>query len=270
MVSTTCTRLFLLHPLFFFLLTDLIHRYLHLGLRAPAHLFEPRRVRAAWAYFRLKHTALASKVSMEAWDYDSARFVYTAPRSVNEALANADNALIFREASKDVLIDNYLNGERTLSNERLSCLFVGCTRDLPTPALTPELEKSENETRESEDEECQFDILMCTTHFLGDGMALHTFANELFTLLGGASSEGAVRSTEEIETLLEAEWEKRWGTKEASSSSAVLPPSVEEALPPVNSRLRRTAAKIDHQNSQKKLIVSIHSPINFLFLFILK
>ena len=194
---------------------------------------------------------------MEAWEYDSARFVYTAPRSVQEALADADEALSFRNVGKDVLIDEYLNGERTLSNDKLSYLFVGRTRDqeLLTPAQTPELEKSEAQTLE--EEECQFDILICTTHFLGDGMALHTFANELFTLLGGSSMDSPVKTTGEIEALLEAEFETRWGASSSVpiSADSVLPPSLEEALPPVEGRLRQAAGKVDHQTSQKKLIV---------------
>lgn len=214
---------------------------------------------AAWAYFRLMHTPLASTVQMEAWEYESARFVYAAPRSVQEALADADSALCFRNAGKETLIDEYLNGDRTLSNEKLSYLIVGCTRDeeraLPTPAHTPALEMTEEQAFENE--ECQFDILICTTHFLGDGMALHTFANEFFALVGGPSPEsatGALRTTEEIESLLESEWEKRWGT-DVSTSSSVLPLSLEDLLPPVEGRLRQAAGKVDHQNNQKKLIV---------------
>ena len=37
----------------------------------------------------------------------------------------------------------------------------------------------------SQDAEKFYKILICATHFLGDGMALHSFANDLFGLLGG-------------------------------------------------------------------------------------
>lgn len=42
-------------------------------------------------------------------------------------------------------------------------------------------------------------------HFLGDGMALHQFANEFFGMLGSDKSELELRA------LLNEEWEQRWG-----------------------------------------------------------
>ncbi len=41
-------------------------------------------------------------------------------------------------------------------------------------------------------------------HFIGDGMALHQFANDFFTLLGSE------KSTPELESELESEWHERW------------------------------------------------------------
>lgn len=85
------------------------------------------------------------------------------------------------------LIDNYLNGQRTLSNDRLSFLILS---SLQTFSL-------QNGT-ESENEQ-EFDLLICAAHFIGDGMALHTFANEFFVLLGGKLNESELRNLLELE-----------------------------------------------------------------------
>ena len=52
----------------------------------------------------------------------------------------------------------------------------------------------------------QFELLICAMHFLGDGMALHAFANDFFALLGGEKTE------EGLQELLEEEWRARWAT----------------------------------------------------------
>jgi hypothetical protein len=49
------------------------------------------------------------------------------------------------------------------------------------------------------------DIMICAAHFLGDGMALHQFANDLFGLLGGE------KTIAELETQLKEELSSRWG-----------------------------------------------------------
>ena len=41
-------------------------------------------------------------------------------------------------------------------------------------------------------------------HFLGDGMALHNFANEFFGLLGSDKDETSLRE------ILDEEWTLRW------------------------------------------------------------
>ena len=82
------------------------------------------------------------------------------------------------------LIDTYLNGPRTLSNERLSYLVVS----------------SEDK---SQDAERNYDFLICATHFLGDGMALHSFANDFFGLLGGTLDDKS------LEEKLSTEWSER-------------------------------------------------------------
>jgi hypothetical protein len=48
------------------------------------------------------------------------------------------------------------------------------------------------------------ELLICATHFIGDGMALHQFANDFFGMLGGFSQE-------ELDQLVVDEWKQRWG-----------------------------------------------------------
>jgi len=52
---------------------------------------------------------------------------------------------------------------------------------LPTPPLTP---GSTSVSDVQETPSYNHDIMICATHFMGDGMALHQFANEFFGLLG--------------------------------------------------------------------------------------
>jgi hypothetical protein len=82
------------------------------------------------------------------------------------------------------LIDGYLNGPRTLSNERLSYLVV-------------------SSDDKSQDGERNYDFLICATHFLGDGMALHSFANDFFGLLGSTLDD------QSLEEKLSNEWSER-------------------------------------------------------------
>lgn len=77
------------------------------------------------------------------------------------------------------LIDSYLNGERTLSNDRLSYLVFSSSSSSPSSSCN-----------DDDNPQTNFDLLICAAHWIGDGMALHTFANELFHLLSHhASSE---------------------------------------------------------------------------------
>ncbi|KAJ7170025.1 hypothetical protein C8R46DRAFT_1217636 [Mycena filopes] len=206
--------------------------YLHLGFRAPAQTMERRRVRSVWATLRLKHPLLAAKVEMH--DYDDIKFVYTTPESVMDAVESADSSLEYCSQSKDEMIDAYLNGPRTLSNERLSYLVIS--------------QQSVEEVDGAGQDLQNFDLLLCATHFLGDGMALHNFANDFFTLLASD------RVDEDLECMLTEEWYARWGGNKAENVSG-LPSSLEERLPPRgNSKFYSAACRIDYKNSQAKLI----------------
>ncbi|GLB35870.1 hypothetical protein LshimejAT787_0301580 [Lyophyllum shimeji] len=199
--------------------------YLHLGLTAPAHILERERIRLVWAILRIRHPLLASKVDMHS--YDDVRFVYMPPHSVENALENAGNNLEYRTQTKDELIDSYLNGPRTLSNDRISYLMISFPRDSASSG-TPV--------------RCEF--LICAAHFLGDGMALHQFANDFFSLLGSTT-------TSELASLLCTEWQARCSKLEDHLS---LPSALEDRLPLVKGKFSQLASRIDFQRHQEKLI----------------
>lgn len=214
--------------------------YLHLGFRAPRTLFTSQRVLAAWALLLLRHPPLAARVipppsssSPFDTDYSQVKFSYTAPASVSDAFNKASALLDLRkDVSKDELIDQYLNGDRILSDNKLSCLIL-----------------SERASDAGQDV-AEYDILLCAVHFLGDGMALHRFANDLFTLLAGAETNESL-TTEDFEELVHKEWETRWGPNHAAPTD-VLPPPVEGSLPSVTGKFRKAAVKVDSLNSSRK------------------
>jgi len=162
-------------------------------------------------------------------DYDDVRFVYLAPRSAEHALDLADINLEYRTQTKDELIDSYLNGRRTLSNDRLSYLVVSSRISTTDPA-----ENADN---------CDF--LICATHFLGDGMALHQFANDFFGLLGSSS-------TGDLAILLSNEWQMRCA--KLDDSAVALPISLEDRLPQSGSKFCQLIGRVDFERSQAKLI----------------
>lgn len=119
------------------------------------------------------------------------------------------------------LIDAYLNGPRTLSNARLSYLVVSHAEldpasTLLTPPPTPSPSFGDKPSRVLNDDlglpQSQFDLLICAMHFIGDGMALHTFANDFFSLLGSK------RTDAELEEVLRSEWQERWQHTDISVS----------------------------------------------------
>lgn len=103
------------------------------------------------------------------------------------------------------LIDSYLNGPRTLSNERLSYLIVSQTPKLDGSLPIPSASAAPPDQLTDADGVLDYELLICAAHFIGDGMALHQFANDFFGLLGGASSQ------EELDQLVSNEWKQRWG-----------------------------------------------------------
>ncbi|KAF8167602.1 hypothetical protein B0H34DRAFT_645497 [Crassisporium funariophilum] len=204
--------------------------YLHLGCHVPERFVERHRVSVVWAIMRLRHPLLASKVIM--YDYEDIRFAYDVPISPAKALSEAERNLEYRTQSKADLIDSYLNGPRTLSNERLSYLVVA-----------HDSSPSEN----GQDSVRNYDFLFCATHFLGDGMALHQFANDFFGLLGGPSDQAALM------VRLAAEWSIRCTS--SIGKPPTLPSSMEDRLPPAPiSRFRDAVSRVDFDLEQRKFI----------------
>jgi len=153
------------------------------------------------------------------------------------------------------LIDSYLNGPRTLSNTRLSHLVISQASPRSptlTPPRTPSPDSEVTESPRISDEEpkdeevSDFELLICAMHFLGDGMALHAFANDFFGLLGSEKSE------QELEAQLSQEFHSRWGN--AANDASILPTTLEDSIPLKWSRLRQAAASVDFQMSQQKLV----------------
>jgi len=89
------------------------------------------------------------------------------------------------------IIDSYLNGPRTISNDRLAYLIVG------------NAEESQSTLSDVASGTFNYDLLITAAHFTGDGMALHSFANDFFNLLGGPTSEEALLEQ------LKQEWSAR-------------------------------------------------------------
>ncbi|KAI0309592.1 hypothetical protein OF83DRAFT_1071827 [Amylostereum chailletii] len=221
--------------------------YLHLGLRAPERLMHKERVCAVWSIMRMRHPLLASQVVMRG--YEDVRFVYSPPLSPEDALSEADRHLEFKYASKDDLIDSYLNGPRTLSSERLSWLIISRTpttiESLPSPPLTPtDIEAPDQEAIPTERSH-NYEFFICAAHTIGDGMALHAFANDFFGILGSPKSQV------ELQQLVVDEWTKRLGRP---ASAEMLPSSVEDSLPPAKGAFHRVVGRADFQIAQSKQI----------------
>ncbi|KAH9997716.1 hypothetical protein BJV74DRAFT_877283 [Russula compacta] len=197
--------------------------YLHLGFTSPKHLVLRARVRAVWAILRMRHPLLASKVVMR--NYDDVRFVFRPPASPEDGLAEADSQLDYRHQSKD---------------------GTPAQDTLPTPPSTPRT-SSDTPAEPPEDPTTDgnrlfnYELFICAAHFIGDGMALHQFANDFFGMLGSVSSQ------EELNQLAADEWKQRWG-QALSSDTPALPLSIEENLGTEQNRFRRAAGIIDFQN----------------------
>lgn len=78
----------------------------------------------------------------------------------------------------------------------------------PSPTMSeprePEVEATIDDGLQETEHSRQYELLICAMHFLGDGMALHAFANDFFGLLGGEQSEA------DLQQLLQDEWRTRW------------------------------------------------------------
>lgn len=140
------------------------------------------------------------------------------------------------------LLDGYLNGERTLSDERLSYLVIS-TPEAEFIAADPEAEQ-------------EYDFWLFSTHFLGDGMALHTTANEFFNLLAADPADPATPATN-IEAVLGARGE---ALTRPEAELAVKPEKFAHAMesklvtPEGWGRMAWAGARVEFNRDQAKLI----------------
>lgn len=127
------------------------------------------------------------------------------------------------------LISRYLNGPRLLSSSHLSHLTISQSPSSPS----------------------HFDILLATTHFVGDGMALHTLMNDFYGLVGKGESVYV------LEGMLEDALEER-----QSSGRQGIPSSTEERLathPQATSALKRAASRTAYTRTQSLSVVRLQT-----------
>ncbi|GAA5838397.1 hypothetical protein JCM9279_003231 [Rhodotorula babjevae] len=233
--------------------------YLHIGFKARTSLMTPARVLDAWTEITRRHVLLTSAVRSE--DYYDIRFVYDAPSDLAEARAKAAQhlSLVTGKQSKD-LLDEYLNGPRFLSDDRLAHLVISTPHHTFAPSETGAAAAVDA------DAEQEYDLFLLSTHFIGDGMALHSTANELFTLLAGAPSGEGVEARN-VEAVLAGRRDEREEVRARGEGSAgdevaaverarTLAPAMESKLL-LSERwgaLGWAAAKVEFENEQSKLI----------------
>ncbi|KAL7422831.1 hypothetical protein Q5752_002127 [Cryptotrichosporon argae] len=183
--------------------------YVHHRLIVDAHIVDTERIAAIWAYLMVKNPLLGASVRFES--YERVHFEYGTPRSVDEAIEHAQSRLKIVTAAGVDVIDDYLNGPRSLSNNVLAQLVVYIPPDVTN-------------------KEAKLEFMLCTSHFIGDGMALHTFMNEFYTLLGSDKTIADTRG------LLDRELRSDHG----------LPPSVESRYPQ-RTPLAKLVGKVDNE-----------------------
>ncbi|GAA5894333.1 hypothetical protein JCM5296_005141 [Sporobolomyces johnsonii] len=196
--------------------------YLHLGFKARSSLMNEERVLDVWTEIIRRHALLSSVVKFT--DYYDVHFFYDAPKDNSEAREKASSLLELKTSQNGKeYLDAYLNGPRTLSDERLAYLVLST----PEPTFSS-----------ASDEMQEYDFFLLSTHFLGDGMALHTTANEFFSLLAEKEeSQSASNDT------LAVELEK-------------LPPAMETKVvtPEKWGKMAWAGAQVEFEKDQGKLI----------------
>nr|XP_019051046.1 hypothetical protein I302_01493 [Kwoniella bestiolae CBS 10118]OCF29976.1 hypothetical protein I302_01493 [Kwoniella bestiolae CBS 10118] len=194
--------------------------YVHHKLLASPSQMTPSRILHIWAYQLLLHPLLSSTVEFR--EYEDISFVPSRPRNLVEALSTASERFSYIVDERDI-IGTYLNGPRTLSNDRLGYLVV------------------KGPSQSEGDEKVEYEFMLCATHYLGDGMALHSFMNEFYILLGSDLT------TQEISQKITQKLGLESGLVE-------IPKSLEDRLPPSKSDFARIVGKEESRRSEAKLI----------------
>ncbi|KAJ4477533.1 hypothetical protein J3R30DRAFT_229929 [Lentinula aciculospora] len=189
-------------------------------------VMDPSRIALCWAITRCRHPLLMAQVlrdrnsGISQTSEEEPYFWFSPPKN---AVKEATESLVFNSLSKDELISNYLNGPRTLSDERMSYLVVSTSAhpEPPTP-----------------DDEGKYDLLMCAPHFIGDGASLHQCTHELMTLLASSLKMHDLKKT----------------LKQPPNWVELLPPALESRLPILSSGIGRAAAKVNYLQTLHKEI----------------
>lgn len=209
--------------------------FVHVTFRAPAHLVTPHRLSLAWAILRLRHPLLASQIHMTPGSYDDARFVYSPPSTPQQAVLQAQDTFdVLTDGSVDDLVDDYLNGPRFLSTDRLSYIHLAARVD--DTSLVRE-----------------YNLLMYIAHVVCDGYSAHGICNSLFVLLGSSHARGlSVNNNEELASLLQYEWQKRWSS--AQTDVDVIPRCAEQRIPSASNKFLEVASKLEFAARQSRFI----------------
>jgi hypothetical protein len=203
-------------------------RYLHHQFTCPSHKASFDRVLHIWALQLLRHPLLAGTIA--SIGYEDVRFVHARPANYVDALREASMRFDFVRSSRNV-VDAYLNGERSLGDHMLAKLVL-----VAPPLFTPP--GSPGGPAESLDRGA-YELMLCATLFLGDGMALHTTMNDFYTLLG---SDKTVR---ELEGMIR---------EQLAQASAVQLPKGLEACLPKQSKLQEAAGQVAYDQAERRLV----------------
>ncbi|KWU46754.1 hypothetical protein RHOSPDRAFT_14898 [Rhodotorula sp. JG-1b] len=188
--------------------------YLHIGFSAPARIVTKKRVLDVWSQILHGHPLLSATVEFR--DYTDIRFQAQGVHADNQELHPRAQELCQFESGRDAstIISSYLNGPRTLSDDKLSQLTVSA----------PEKDYDFSEGADGESPR-DFDFYLFSTHFLGDGMALHSTAHEFFGLLSQSGSENGgggvlISPTRGLPSSMEDQLEDRFATARLAASAA--------------------------------------------------
>ncbi|GJN92274.1 hypothetical protein Rhopal_005304-T1 [Rhodotorula paludigena] len=180
--------------------------------------------------------------------------MYDVPLNSAETRAKAASLLeLVTGQDPQTIRSKYLNGARLLSDSHLAYLIIST----PEPSFTP----AEADLAVDPEREQEYDLFLLSTHFIGDGMALHTTANDFFTLLAGGPGDEAL-PCQHIEAVLAARGDKPTspGTETtgdaAVEAAQTLAPAMESKLvvPAAWGNMGWSAAKVEFANEQAKLV----------------
>lgn len=216
--------------------------YLHHRFTAPSHKATFTRVLHIWALQLLRHPLLASTIASTGESYDDVRFVHARPANYLDAMKDASARFDFSRALPSAssastsssgcnsdIVDTYLNGPRTLGNAALAKLILVAPA-LYTPPPSPGRASAPDGS---------YELMLCATHFIGDGMALHTLMNDFYTLLGSD------KTVHDLELLIREQL--------AQPTAVELPKGLEACLP-VQTGLQEGAGQVAYDQAESRLI----------------